>query len=454
MKTLIMDFNDSLARYLELSPEIGIATRELTFEDNGSAYQLSAIHRDGRYFLALRDEHGYPCSGFEARLAGARHVPEEGEESLSLTHEDMESLAPVVIFVNGRPVCRLHVIPQEPVPLDVEESRAQSEAWNYLYRYRTCPPWPELAKNDERARRHRSFCPSCAELSGPRPGLAAVFADILPLIPVPGRERPAPGQVWSLKQELGGWNEDGEYLHPPLVVLVSSVKESVRAVPCCPANGLALEFDVELGHGLGFAEHWNAINLPARALDRCFLTLDAGVVKGIESRMEAAMPEAASTWRRHMRVLEGRVAAAMRDRAILLAMVQETSPARSLADTLVEKFENIGEALRQTFFPPEHAFARGAERTYTLWSLGGARCERALEITGWIHNDQGLHVSGRLDLPDQATVMTVFATLDVEGGIVEPMSKDVFERFFVMTFPACPRAEPDALRLAAVACGA
>lgn len=143
-------------------------------------------------------------------------------------------------------------------------------AWKAAWRMRCCPPDALLfGKNTRELQRHLRTCPWCSEERQQHLTETFSFPEIKPT-----REKtklPSPGELWSLKQELGGWGPKNRYYAPPLVVIIASHKHSVEVCQTYGDTQLAGEDDLEFeSNKIGFCQPWNRYTLRLEDLASCF----------------------------------------------------------------------------------------------------------------------------------------------------------------------------------------
>jgi len=148
-------------------------------------------------------------------------------------------------------------------------------AWQTAYELRTCPPSEILyaTKIDDNLRKHLSTCVVCRE----NRELALVEKDAWQglfkmmsssVMSTNNDTATKEGQVWSLKQSFGEWQQDGRYFSPPLVLLLRKQETSLWKVAqlFCDQR-LAGDGDVILNDSFGFAEGWNCYLVENEKID-------------------------------------------------------------------------------------------------------------------------------------------------------------------------------------------
>lgn len=142
---------------------------------------------------------------------------------------------------------------------------------------RCCPPDNLLYGEDTKElREHLQVCPWCRE---ERAG--SMDNPVFPVLQrkevEKRRDVPEPGQLWSLKPDLGSWGPKKRYYFPPLVVIAEVFANSVAVLQSCGDMSLAgmddLPFQTDL---IGFSQPWNRYTLRIDDLDICYgLVADA-----------------------------------------------------------------------------------------------------------------------------------------------------------------------------------
>lgn len=150
-------------------------------------------------------------------------------------------------------------------------------AWQSAYEERTCPPAEILHADtlDENLRQHLAICATCREdreMSRDEQDAWRGLFDRMAggvLASVDATKKKA-GQIWTMKKSLGGWQVDGRYFSPPVVMLLS--KENASSWAAAQLFGekrLAGSGDVLLDDRFGFAEGWNCYPVRQDILECC-----------------------------------------------------------------------------------------------------------------------------------------------------------------------------------------
>lgn len=217
------------------------------------------------------------------------------------------------------------------------------EAWRSMFQARTCPPLSVTndPEQTETVAEHRKGCPLCA-LRADHEFDAEAWAELGRRMagswPKPRRPRLEAGQVWSLTEAKGGWDERFRHINPPLV-LVLEVFEDVngaRVAQIFDHPELATDGDVYLGDEFGCGEAWNTYALDQADLDLCFGQVEAATLAAVRTAGEtelADIDEESTLW--FFRQLELEVGAFMAMEAMGRLMLRHDRNAarESFADT-------------------------------------------------------------------------------------------------------------------------
>lgn len=457
MEKLLIDFNDALSEYLGESPRGTIAVKERELSKDGKNYQLTALCRDNRFRLALFDEWGEAVPGFEVDCMGERLRVNEGEEAVDLGERSWIELSDLNLFVDGTRFHRLQVLP-EPRAMTDDERDAVLEThltWQAFYRLRTCPPMDVLVSGSPEAARHVEFCPTCRDASAGGIGknawaaLAGKIKDALPGPLKPGAE---PGQVWSLTGGLDGWDEYGAYVNAPQV-LILSVRDGIRAVPCCPEERLAADSDVFLGDAFGFAEPWNRMVLPAGALRECWGNVGREALEAALKPAPRSRGEKKPGWRDAFEALEVRIAQTIERRALALEIAPQPLENRTSVKPWSERIMDVLRGFMPDFAMPDFAMAKDERRVVPLLvrKATGEVEKYEATITDWFVDADCLCVSGLMELPEDVIVSLVLAWFKTpEGDFVESTKTDAAGSYFQLEFPLMEGTSEHGLHLLAV----
>ncbi|WP_457577156.1 hypothetical protein [Desulfomarina sp.] len=117
------------------------------------------------------------------------------------------------------------------------------------------PAWPDAMARPQKANEN----PNCGSTT-----LSRKFSD----------KRPLPGELWALKQELGGWGPKKRYYTPPLVVIIAVYEDCVEVSQsygdCTMAGIDDLRFELPRS---GFCQPWNRYTLRKEDFDTCYGTV-------------------------------------------------------------------------------------------------------------------------------------------------------------------------------------
>ncbi len=143
--------------------------------------------------------------------------------------------------------------------------------WKTAWRMRCCPPDNVLyGEKTKELQEHLESCLYCREdlEQMEQYSNAPLFS-----AGTGNKERtvPHPGQLWSLKQELGGWGPKKRYYSPPLVVVTEVSKDNVTVLQSCGDMALAGSDDISFQNNMkGFIQPWNQYSLRIEDLDICY----------------------------------------------------------------------------------------------------------------------------------------------------------------------------------------
>lgn len=260
LPNVILDFNAPFAADVE---------REAWFDSSLGRIRAQAIKTDtivGEVLVVrMFDNKDRPMSGLSVQFSDvplAAGAVASDRDAIVLTPAETR-FGPVLALCNGTPLCRLSLVLERDALQDEDDLDAELrlEAWRLLYAQRACPSDSMLfAPHDVAVSAHIRGCPLCQER------LAATdreaWKSLLDLMKKDSAKvaplRKAPGQIWSLKQDLAAWDEDGRYLRPPFVLLLERLPEDMawRVAQICPETALLGPDDVLLPGEDGFVEPW------------------------------------------------------------------------------------------------------------------------------------------------------------------------------------------------------
>lgn len=152
-------------------------------------------------------------------------------------------------------------------------------AWQTAFELRLCPDGDTLFTEvpDEKLGRHLHLCHVCRDKRDMPLEQRTAWLELMQRFAVSGQQpakpdKPMRGQVWSIKQSLAGWGEDGYFYKPPTVLLLEKIEGSsgFKAVQLYGDRVLMGEGDTWLDHRFGFAQGWNCYTIHEDALDGCW----------------------------------------------------------------------------------------------------------------------------------------------------------------------------------------
>ncbi|MCP4110916.1 MAG: hypothetical protein GY749_36245 [Desulfobacteraceae bacterium] len=224
-------------------------------------------------------------------------------------------------------------------------------AWKLATQKRCCPPDEILFSPDyeEQVKKHNQLCLSCNEhFSDGQPYISNFFRQHLKPLP---KEKISPGQIWSLKSELGGWGPKNRYYDPPLVIVLKESDSMDKAVLVSQIYDDVTFFgpgDILLGKNItGFAESWNLYTLQKTDLEICFGTAADEVIKQVLSeRDKDILPVKNTTLLYFFRNLEIEVGYFFSSMAVSSLMneyesLKDAGVVKSLTPGTPEWFENL-----------------------------------------------------------------------------------------------------------------
>lgn len=364
-------------------------------------------------------------------------------------------------------------------------------AWQEAWQVRGCPPNAILHEKERSAEleRHLRSCPFCSEeLEEGSPGSGSTEA--FPLrskgVAEALSQVKEPGQVWSVRRDLGGWGPGNRYFNPPLVMVVSRLEapaSSVRVVQVYHDLRLAGPGDVSLGEGM-FAEPWNSFTLAESDLEKLWLSSPRSTLKEVQQAVQSPftpLPEDSPPSLEAFRRMEVEVSAffAMSAVARLLGMATDSPSHRirsAFPDTLnlIEHLERRQPSLRVAagFSDPleslalvqfplyERPLAAASHENRILlnrveWRAGALHLtQTGAELTLWKEDKGGLAIGGRLEEATEPE-SELFAWWLVSGEPSQPADSLDFspeEGFFRVYFSFPPEGKIPEGRLALLLC--
>ena len=459
MLNLMLDFNNALSDFLGSLPSGSIATQELDFACNDRPYHLTAVCQGKTYRLTLRDEWGKACPGFEVVCMGHRLAPEEGEDSIDLGERNRLDLASLNLYLEGQSLGRLQIVPEMPrmTAAEKEFALAQRHAWQFFYQMRTCPPLEVLKQKSEAAKRHLNACPSCRELMAVVEGdeawadLARHLASSLPLPRIArGSSRARYGPFATI------WR-DGTAMVSTCVPPRSWSSPGAAASRSCPF----VRKQILPVKGTFSSLTWGLLRrgtgLPflGQASRECWGNVADARLQEVLEQTHQALPEAQTDLRHAFLNLERHVVDTFQKRALAWALSQTQKQEKGFVS---RHWFNIMETLRDLFPVPSldnMAVAADDSRTIPLQIIENNETKHhRASLTGWIKDEDGIHVSGKLLLPEDADPSVFVGWLERKGGeVVEAVRSELIDLYFYIDFPALEDVGENDLRLVAVRYG-
>ncbi|MDD2364542.1 MAG: hypothetical protein PHN84_00110 [Desulfuromonadaceae bacterium] len=172
-------------------------------------------------------------------------------------------------------------------------------AWQSALEQRTCPGSDILCAEtiDDNLQKHLSFCETCRENRAMQLEERTAWQGLLdkmsgkamqPASDIAKQE----GQVWTLKKELGKWQEDGRYFQPPMLLILNKSKNNAvwKVAQLYEDKRLSGNGDVLLDDRFGFAESWNCYDVREASLGLCFGCVKEEELKQVVACSRATYP--------------------------------------------------------------------------------------------------------------------------------------------------------------------
>jgi len=166
-------------------------------------------------------------------------------------------------------------------------------AWQVAWRLRSCPGDDMLFSEQPIAevKRHLTICPACsratASVSTRNSWRALAGKLCVDSVHKATGTKPVEGQVWSLKDDLCHWREDGNYYWPPRVLLLGIDDNALKVAQTYHDTSLADDGDVVLSDSrFGFAQAWNIYTIHKDMLDYCLGGVKQDEVQSVLSESE------------------------------------------------------------------------------------------------------------------------------------------------------------------------
>jgi len=171
-------------------------------------------------------------------------------------------------------------------------------AWKTAWRMRCCPPDKVLyGEKTKDLQRHLESCAYCRADLEQRDHYVdmQIFSSAEDHTV---RTALQPGQLWSLKKELGGWGIKKRYYSPPLVVVTKIDEESVTVLQCCGDMALSGSDDIPFQNNMiGFIQSWNQYSLCLTDLDTFYGTvIEGSMAKVVDTNREQNIVSGSLLW--------------------------------------------------------------------------------------------------------------------------------------------------------------
>jgi len=321
--------------------------------------------------------------------------------------------------------------------------------WQAIWRMRCCPPDSVLfGEQTPELQQHLEFCPHCREEVKQAAGQTGIP-------PFQGRKDSTQiislkaGQLWSLKQELGGWGPKRRYYAPPLVVLTDVHDDSVTVYQSCGDMIFAAADDIPFQNNLkGFIQPWNHYSLLKADLDSYYgdVVEDPSRMSNQHDTAEPVIEPGSLLW--FFRQMEVETGYFFSSRAVSLLLREHESKKKSgrihaiNPETLRRQLCDMG-----AFFPemvshcetvrdillhvqlPDNALPLAASDDITTeyalcLSIQNGKAENikhsAITISQWHRNEGYLHVVGKFheNMPSDTQI---YVRLNAGGSFFEPV---------------------------------
>lgn len=268
-----------------------------------------------------------------------------------------------------------------------EKMMIKKIALRALYELRFCPPDEVLfsSSHEEELKAHLGYCQYCQERltmsESEHNAWEQLASKMKSASQQPVGRKPQPGQVWSLSRDrLSDWGPYDRYYSPPLVLLLSVVKENklFRVAQICSELELQEEGDVRLSEALGFAESWNIYTVHLDDLSTYCVEVDTDCVRQVQSVAKSPPLESKSLIARQFRDLEVQVGAFMAmqalpqvmaelevpvvvtERVLAPGLVAWTDGVKTVGLKLIDEIDKGLEVLKDTFVPRPFFATRGS----------------------------------------------------------------------------------------------
>lgn len=154
---------------------------------------------------------------------------------------------------------------------------------------RTCPPKKifHCKDHEDYIDGHIKRCPFCTETSDEpddSEGWQELGEALMTMIEKPQVKNPEPGQIWSISEDLEGWDDEYRYFNSTqvLIIEVNQNLQAVKASQLYSDTILMGPDDVYLGKETGFAQPWNIYSLAFEDLGFCWQTIDLALVEKVK----------------------------------------------------------------------------------------------------------------------------------------------------------------------------
>ncbi|WP_319470102.1 hypothetical protein [uncultured Pseudodesulfovibrio sp.] len=164
-------------------------------------------------------------------------------------------------------------------------------ALNAASEERFCPPDSELftARKSDQMQRHLDNCESCRDRLE-----AFIEFEYTPQNSsqqtTSTQQRPASGDLWTIRPDLAGWDDSGRYFNSPTILVLNfQDNQTILAAQTCGIEELAYQGDLILDAPYaGFVEPWNTKFISIDSLEKKVGEVSTNLVKTVCKYEETA----------------------------------------------------------------------------------------------------------------------------------------------------------------------
>lgn len=171
----------------------------------------------------------------------------------------------------------------------ISNSEILKSGWRTAVILRTCPP-KNLGlsqENKDSFNSHIKRCPFCSKNffeADEYEDWEELSQALETLLEEPEVKKPESGQVWSIKRDLEGWDDEYRYFNTPLILIIE-VNEHLHAVKVAQIYSDTILIgpdDVYMDEEIGFAQPWNVYTLNFDDLGYCWYNIDMALVDKVK----------------------------------------------------------------------------------------------------------------------------------------------------------------------------